>query len=520
MKLEECYIENFGKLHQMKCGLKGGMNSLTTENGWGKTTFSAFLKCMFYGMGSKKPGSRFDSSDYRKNYMPWQGGRFGGYVVFSNALGRFRITRFFGDRPSEDFFELRNEVTHEISKSYSEKIGEELFGIDSSGFEKSACIMQGAMEIGSNDSINTRLMGLLEGGGGDMNYEAAIGRLTAKRKEFIKTGGRGRIDKDKERIAELEDSLRTDDGMASEEWRTLNESLQRLEKDEKEKKAVKKSAERALKEFEESHENVKAEKGLIKSFICLFLMVLFSGLSAASFFMKLAPIQVTAVLCLISFICLIAFIVLIVLWFKNSKKSDKERDELEDALFESRSAYDESLKELETMQERMDSMKETIKKTKTGVQEQIAALRSRVKEDQARVDILDKALSCMRKARESLSGNYLDAMRNRFETYLKEVAPDNRKTSINTDFDILMEDHGLEHRLQEFSCGTQDVINICARFALVDALYKNEGPFVLMDDVFSNLDDKELSLAKEAAKKLSRRFQVIYLTCNSSRSIA
>ena len=83
MKLEECYIENFGKLHQMKCGLREGMNSLMTENGWGKTTFAAFLKSMFYGMGSKKPGTKYDNSDYRKNYYPWQGGRFGGYVIFS-----------------------------------------------------------------------------------------------------------------------------------------------------------------------------------------------------------------------------------------------------------------------------------------------------------------------------------------------------------------------------------------------------------------------------------------------------
>ena len=47
MKFIECYIENFGKLSQFKLDFTEGLNVILRDNGFGKTTFAAFLQAMF-----------------------------------------------------------------------------------------------------------------------------------------------------------------------------------------------------------------------------------------------------------------------------------------------------------------------------------------------------------------------------------------------------------------------------------------------------------------------------------------
>ena len=50
MKLVSCYIENFGGLHRFSYDFKDGLNVISEDNGWGKSTLAAFLKAMFYGL--------------------------------------------------------------------------------------------------------------------------------------------------------------------------------------------------------------------------------------------------------------------------------------------------------------------------------------------------------------------------------------------------------------------------------------------------------------------------------------
>ena len=57
MKLIRCHIENFGTLSQIDWEFKEGLQSICEENGWGKSTFAAFLKVMFYGFGNEKKRS-------------------------------------------------------------------------------------------------------------------------------------------------------------------------------------------------------------------------------------------------------------------------------------------------------------------------------------------------------------------------------------------------------------------------------------------------------------------------------
>ena len=58
---------------------------------------------------------------------------------------------------------------------------------------------------------------------------------------------------------------------------------------------------------------------------------------------------------------------------------------------------------------------------------------------------------------------------------------------------------------------------LCMRLALVDALFPETRPFVILDDPFVNLDDKHLSQALALLQDLSQNRQILYLYCNTSR---
>ena len=48
MKLVSLHIDNFGKFNNLDMSFNNGLNQLIEENGWGKSTLTAFIKVMFY----------------------------------------------------------------------------------------------------------------------------------------------------------------------------------------------------------------------------------------------------------------------------------------------------------------------------------------------------------------------------------------------------------------------------------------------------------------------------------------
>ncbi|MDD7019577.1 MAG: hypothetical protein PUI34_02995, partial [Hornefia butyriciproducens] len=58
---------------------------------------------------------------------------------------------------------------------------------------------------------------------------------------------------------------------------------------------------------------------------------------------------------------------------------------------------------------------------------------------------------------------------------------------------------------------------ICLRLALIDSLFKNEQPFLILDDPLVNLDDRHIRKALDLLQTLSSETQIIYMTCSSAR---
>ena len=206
MKLIKCYIENFGKLHNYSYNFQDGLNIIKEENGFGKTTFATFIKSMFYGLDSAV-NVKTEKSD-RKKYYPWQGGNYGGNIEFEIDNKQYKIERFFGKKASEDTFKLYNLSTNLESNDYTENIGEEIFKINKSAYERSTYIPQGQIQIEMEDSLSAKLGNVLESDNDINTSEDAIKKLNESKKVFKKDKGKGGlIDESKDKLFELQRKL-------------------------------------------------------------------------------------------------------------------------------------------------------------------------------------------------------------------------------------------------------------------------------------------------------------------------
>ena len=82
---------------------------------------------------------------------------------------------------------------------------------------------------------------------------------------------------------------------------------------------------------------------------------------------------------------------------------------------------------------------------------------------------------------------------------------------------LFIDEQGAARDAASFSAGTVDGVMLCMRLALVDALFRKEQPFLLLDDPFVNLDDEATCRALSMLRELAKQRQVVYLTCNTAR---
>lgn len=134
MKLLRCRVENFGKLCNFEYQFHDGINEVLEENGWGKSTLAAFIKVMLYGFSNETKRDAYENE--RKRYAPWQKGVYGGELDIEIDNIPYRIRRVFGVKQAEDDFSLVDLRTYTPTNLYTDKIGEELFEIDSASFER------------------------------------------------------------------------------------------------------------------------------------------------------------------------------------------------------------------------------------------------------------------------------------------------------------------------------------------------------------------------------------------------
>lgn len=211
MRLLSCHIENFGKLHEFDMDFDNGLNVILQDNGWGKSSLAAFLKVMFYGFSGD--AKRSISDNERKRFKPWQGGTYGGRIVFEKNGKTYLLSRIFGEKELEDSLELRDYETNLISKDFSTKIGEELFGINRESFMRSVFIGQNDSVTSSTDDIASKVGKLVDDSDDLSNYDNAVKTLTEKLNALTPRRATGSISRRKDEITKYERKVKEGEGI-------------------------------------------------------------------------------------------------------------------------------------------------------------------------------------------------------------------------------------------------------------------------------------------------------------------
>ena len=151
------------------------------------------------------------------------------------------------------------------------------------------------------------------------------------------------------------------------------------------------------------------------------------------------------------------------------------------------------------------------------IEAEIENLEQELLEVNIKYNILDKTQKYLIKAKEQFSAHYLKDMTEGFEKYINIISEEKLDTNIDVKLNVKVQEYGEKKEIEYLSTGYKDLIGICMRFSLVDALFENEQPFIILDDPFVNLDKDKIEKAKELVKELSKKYQVIYFICHESR---
>jgi len=205
MRIIECYIKSFGSLKDKRLEFDRGLSSIVGENGAGKSTVLGFIKAMLYGLGESRKTS-IEEND-RKHYLPWGGGFAGGTLTFTAGTKQYRVERSFGRRPAEDTFALYDTHLGRLSSDFGSNLGEELFGIDAEGFERTAYFSERNLipkaDISSSDVGGEGAISELSAGA----LAEASEILEEQRRFYFKKGGGGAIADLKNEIRGVEREL-------------------------------------------------------------------------------------------------------------------------------------------------------------------------------------------------------------------------------------------------------------------------------------------------------------------------
>ena len=124
------------------------------------------------------------------------------------------------------------------------------------------------------------------------------------------------------------------------------------------------------------------------------------------------------------------------------------------------------------------------------------------------------------RAKDNLATRYLEPVEKGCRYYmglLNGVGAD--RVRFSADGAPLIDEDGVLRAADGYSTGVQDLLSFCVRIALADVLFAEEKPVLVFDDPFVNLDDDKTERAKWLTRELSKKYQILYLTCKQERTL-
>lgn len=124
----------------------------------------------------------------------------------------------------------------------------------------------------------------------------------------------------------------------------------------------------------------------------------------------------------------------------------------------------------------------------------------------------------LEQAKSSFTAKYTEPVMQGFRKYYRILTGtecENYQMDANTRLQVV--EGNMPRDIRNLSLGNRDLIGICMRLALVEAMYEEQKPFLILDDPFVNLDENRTKGAMRFLTEIAKEYQVIYFTCHGSR---
>lgn len=185
MVITEAYIRNFGKFSEQHFYFHDGVQVVTGENEYGKTTIHAFIRAMLFGM-ERGRGRAAAKDDYTR-YEPWDHPEYyAGVLRFSCGGRNFRLERNFS-RAGRRSSLVCEDDGEELSVEHGD-LKMLLGGLTPEIFDSTVSVGQLKSRPGEelSEALENYAAGYFEAGGGEIDPGAALETLKNRRKDAEK----------------------------------------------------------------------------------------------------------------------------------------------------------------------------------------------------------------------------------------------------------------------------------------------------------------------------------------------
>ncbi len=237
MKILNMYA-TFGKLNEKHLSLSEGMNVIYGANESGKSTWSAFIRVMFYGISTREQSKIGHLADKEK-YAPWSGAPMYGKIEFLWQNKRYILERTAnraGILQKAKIFEADTGIEIDIP----EPVGETLLGVRREVFERTAFIAQSQIAVSADKTgeLEKKIVALATTGEADFSQTQIIESLEKQRRK-IKNYKKGELPDIEEELNTTREKL----SRAREEAQQLSVQSVELERISSEEQKISRSIE-------------------------------------------------------------------------------------------------------------------------------------------------------------------------------------------------------------------------------------------------------------------------------------
>ena len=484
MVITELYIRNFGKLSERHFYLRDGVQVISGENEYGKTTLHAFIRAMLFGL--ERGRGRAAAKDDFSRYEPWDDpGSYAGVMRFTCGGRSFRLERNFA-RQTKQVSLVCEDDGEELSVEHGD-LQMLLGGMTAELFDNTVSVGQLKAAPGQelSDALANYAANYYETGGGEYDLGKALKSLDEKKRAV------------RRELRDEAEAGETERKKLLQKSRYLEEDIRRLDAEYKEiEKTLRELPGPERTDVHGKNRFIIGGIAAICAGVLLLLWSLWSGhesgrdLSAVSVLTALVPV-----------LAAVAGVFLLAAGYAGKFRSHRNRSEADE---QRRWELERIRSELGEKEIRRENIREQYEESEKSDRQ----LRL---EEQCRA--LELAVEELQKAAQVTAGRMERSMSRRASEIFSAIT-DGKYRSLETDRQrgITVWDGERKIPAGRLSRGTVEQIYFCIRMAAAEILTEEPLPLIL-DDVFAFYDDKRL---ESVLKWLSGQGkQVIIFTCHS-----